>query len=106
MLEQHVNDLEHSKTQEEQMRHQWNQQLADKEAQILELQDKLDSVLQPRMSSARSRDELETISDNENGGLVAITKQIQHVAQSLMVSTLFSIMLVQIIFKFDEFSFS
>ena len=88
------------------MRHQWNQQLADKEAQILELQDKLDSVLQPRMSSARSRDELETISDNENGGLVAITKQIQHVAQSLMVSTLFSIMLVQIIFKFDEFSFS
>lgn len=84
LLEQHVNDLEHSKTQEEQFRHQWNQQIADKEAQILELQDKLDSVLQPRMSSARSRDELETISDNENGGLVAITKQIQHVVQSMM----------------------
>ena len=84
LLDQHLNNLEQSKTQEEQVRHQWNQQLADKEAQIRELQDKLDSVLQPRMSSARSRDELETISDNE-GGLVAITKQLKHVLQTLKV---------------------
>ena len=84
LLDQHVNSLEQSQTQEEQVRHQWNQQLADKEAQIRELQDKLDSVLQPRMSSARSRDELETISDNE-GGLVAITKQLKHVLQTLKV---------------------
>jgi len=83
LLDQHVNSLEQSQTQEEQVRHQWNQQLADKEAQIRELQDKLDSVLQPRMSSARSRDELETISDNNEGGLVAITKQLKHVLQTL-----------------------
>ena len=76
--------MEQSKTQEEQFRHQWNQQLADKDIIIVELQDKLDSVLQPRMSSARSRDELETISDNE-GGLVAITKQLHHVVQSITV---------------------
>ena len=87
LLDQHVNSLEQSQTQEEQVRHQWNQQLADKEAQIRELQDKLDSVLQPRMSSARSRDELETISDNE-GGLVAITKQLKHVLQTLKVCTM------------------
>ena len=85
LLDQHVNSLEQSQTQEEQVRHQWNQQLADKEAQIRELQDKLDSVLQPRMSSARSRDELETISDNNEGGLVAITKQLKHVLQTLKV---------------------
>ena len=76
--------MEQSKTQEEQFRHQWNQQLVDKDIIIVELQDKLDSVLQPRMSSARSRDELETISDNE-GGLVAITKQLHHVVQSITV---------------------
>ena len=88
LLDQHVNSLEQSQTQEEQVRHQWNQQLADKEAQIRELQDKLDSVLQPRMSSARSRDELETISDNNEGGLVAITKQLNHVLQTLKVCTM------------------
>ena len=97
--------MEQSQTQEEQVRHQWNQQLADKEAQIRELQDKLDSVLQPRMSSARSRDELETISDNNEGGLVAITKQLKHVLQTLKVCTMSYITYIRSLIEFFFLSF-
>ena len=85
-METHATALEQSKQQEERNLVQWNEMLADKEAQILELQDKLDGLLQPRMNSARSRDELEAI-DNE-GGLIAVTKQLSHVTQSLMVKLL------------------
>ena len=64
---------------------QWNQLLAEKDSQILELQDKLDSLLQPRMNSARSREELEAIADSE-GGLVAVTKQLKNISALLMVN--------------------
>ena len=63
---------------------QWNQLLADRDSQILELQDKLDGLLQPRMNSARSREELEAISESE-GGLVAVTKQLKQLSSALMV---------------------
>lgn len=84
MLESHVAELELAKAQEEQNLIQWNQLLADRDSQILELQDKLDGLLQPRMNSARSREELEAISESE-GGLVAITKQLKHLSTALMV---------------------
>ena len=77
-------ELEQSKQQEENHMVQWNQLLAEKDSQILELQDKLDGLLQPRMNSARSRDELEAIADSE-GGLVAVTKQLKNISALLMV---------------------
>ena len=77
-------ELEQCKQQEENQMVQWNQLLAEKDSQILELQDKLDGLLQPRMNSARSRDELEAIADSE-GGLVAVTKQLKNISALLMV---------------------
>ena len=41
-------------------------------------------LLQPRMNSARSREELEAIADSE-GGLVAVTKQLKNISALLMV---------------------
>ena len=82
-------ELEQSKQQEENHMVQWNQLLAEKDSQILELQDKLDGLLQPRMNSARSRDELEAIADSE-GGLVAVTKQLKNISALLMVFFFFS----------------
>lgn len=82
-------DIERYKLQEETNCLQWNQSLAEKETQILELQDKLDGILQPRMNSARSRDELEAISESESGGLLAITKALTKISNILTVSTYF-----------------
>ena len=87
MIESHVNELENFRHQEESNLVQWNQLMSERDSQILELQDKLDGLLQPRMNSARSRDELETIADNE-GGFVAVTKQLKDISTILMVSTL------------------
>ena len=85
MIENHVGEVEQLKQQDEQHMVQWNQLLAEKDSQILELQDKLDSLLQPRMNSARSREELEAIADSE-GGLVAVTKQLKNISALLMVT--------------------
>ena len=84
MIENRVGEVEQLKQQDEQHMVQWNQLLAEKDSQILELQDKLDSLLQPRMNSARSREELEAIADSE-GGLVAVTKQLKNISALLMV---------------------
>lgn len=86
LVETHMADIERLKLQEETSLLQWNQSLADKESQILELQDKLDGLLQPRMNSARSRDELEAISESEPGGLLAITKALTKISTLLTVS--------------------
>jgi len=83
MIENRVGEVEQLKQQDEQHMVQWNQLLAEKDSQILELQDKLDSLLQPRMNSARSREELEAIADSE-GGLVAVTKQLKNISALLM----------------------
>ena len=85
MIENRVGEVEQLKQQDEQHMVQWNQLLAEKDSQILELQDKLDSLLQPRMNSARSREELEAIADSE-GGLVAVTKQLKNISALLMVT--------------------
>ena len=85
MIENRVGEVEQLKQQDEQHMVQWNQLLAEKDSQILELQDKLDSLLQPRMNSARSREELEAIADSE-GGLVAVTKQLKNISALLMVN--------------------
>jgi len=83
LIENRVAELEQCKQQEENQMVQWNQLLAEKDSQILELQDKLDGLLQPRMNSARSREELEAIADSE-GGLVAVTKQLKNISALLM----------------------
>jgi hypothetical protein len=74
--------------QEEQSMVQWNHLMSEKDTQILELQDKLDGLLQPRMNSARSHEELEIMSENE-GGLFAVTKQLKSLANNLKVIILF-----------------
>ena len=78
-------NLERAKLKEEQNEEQFNQTLADKDSQILELQDKLDGLIQPRMNSARSREELEAI-ESQDGGLVVVTKQLKKIASTIMVS--------------------
>merc|ERR1719412_2459171 len=83
MIENRVGEVEQLKQQEEKHMVQWNQLFAEKDSQILELQDKLDGLLQPRMNSARSREELEAIADSE-GGLVAVTKQLKNISALLM----------------------
>ena len=55
MVGNRVTEIEQLRQQEENNMVQWNQLLGEKDSQILELQDKLDSLLQPRMNSARSR---------------------------------------------------
>ena len=85
MIGNRVTEVEQLRQQEENTMVQWNQLLGEKDSQILELQDKLDSLLQPRMNSARSREELEAIADSE-GGLVAVTKQLKNISALLMVS--------------------
>ena len=85
MVGNRVTEIEQLRQQEENNMVQWNQLLGEKDSQILELQDKLDSLLQPRMNSARSREELEAIADSE-GGLVAVTKQLKNISALLMVS--------------------
>ena len=84
MVGNRVTEIEQLRQQEENNMVQWNQLLGEKDSQILELQDKLDSLLQPRMNSARSREELEAIADSE-GGLVAVTKQLKNISALLMV---------------------
>ena len=78
-------NLDRAKLKEEQNEEQFNQTLADKDSQILELQDKLDGLIQPRMNSARSREELEAI-ESQDGGLVVVTKQLKKIASTIMVS--------------------
>ena len=84
MIQNQISTIEKSKSKEEQNEEQFNQTLAEKESQILELQDKLDGLIQPRMNSARSREELEAIDSNE-GGLIAVTKQLKKIVSLLMV---------------------
>jgi len=83
MVGNRVTEIEQLRQQEENNMDQWNQLLGEKDSQILDLQDKLDSLLQPRMNSARSREELEAIADSE-GGLVAVTKQLKNISALLM----------------------
>ena len=77
-------NLERAKLKEEQTEEQFNQILAEKDSQILDLQDKLDGLIQPRMNSARSREELEAI-ESQEGGLVVVTKQLKTIALLIMV---------------------
>ena len=77
-------NLERAKLKEEQTEEQFNQTLAEKDSQILDLQDKLDGLIQPRMNSARSREELEAI-ESQEGGLVVVTKQLKTIALLIMV---------------------
>ncbi len=60
--------------------------MAEKDSQIIDLQDKLDALLAPKMTSAQSREELESLSEAENGGLVAITKRLNNLAISIKVT--------------------
>jgi hypothetical protein len=85
MIGNRATEVEQLRQQDENNMVQWNQLLGEKDSQILELQDKLDGLLQPRMNSARSREELEAIADSE-GGLVAVTKQLKNISVLLMVS--------------------
>lgn len=78
-------NLERAKLKEEQTEEQFNQTLAEKDSQILDLQDKLDGLIQPRMNSARSREELEAI-ESQEGGLVVVTKQLKTIALLIMVT--------------------
>ena len=78
-------NLERAKLKEEQTEEQFNQTLAEKDSQILDLQDKLDGLMQPRMNSARSREELEAI-ESQEGGLVVVTKQLKTIALLIMVT--------------------
>lgn len=78
-------NLERAKLKEEQTEEQFNQTLAEKDYQILDLQDKLDGLIQPRMNSARSREELEAI-ESQEGGLVVVTKQLKTIALLIMVT--------------------
>ena len=84
LIQNQISTIQSSKVKEEQNEDQFNQTLAEKDTQILELQDKLDGLIQPRMNSARSREELEAIDSNE-GGLVAVTKQLKKIVSLLMV---------------------
>ena len=90
MIQNQLSTIQSSKIKEEQNEEQFNQTLAEKDTQILELQDKLDGLIQPRMNSARSREELEAIDSNE-GGLVAVTKQLKKIVSLLMVNSQFFI---------------
>ena len=83
-LGQQQQHLERAKLKEEQTEEQFNQTLAEKDSQILDLQDKLDGLIQPRMNSARSREELEAI-ESQEGGLVVVTKQLKTIALLIMV---------------------
>ena len=85
LIQNQLVNLERAKLKEEQNEEQFNQTLADKDSQILELQDKLDGLIQPRMNSARSREELEAI-ESQDGGLVVVTKQLKKIASTIMVS--------------------
>ena len=86
-------EIEVLRQQEETNMVQFNQVLSEKDSQILELQDKLDGVLQPRMNSARSRDELEAITESEPGGLLAVTKQLKEISNMITV-IIFSFLLM------------
>ena len=84
MIQNQLVNLERAKLKEEQTEEQFNQTLAEKDSQILDLQDKLDGLIQPRMNSARSREELEAI-ESQEGGLVVVTKQLKTIALLIMV---------------------
>ena len=84
MIQNQLMNLERAKLKEEQTEDQFNQTLAEKDSQILDLQDKLDGLIQPRMNSARSREELEAI-ESQEGGLVVVTKQLKTIALLIMV---------------------
>ena len=84
MIQNQLMNLERAKLKEEQTEEQYNQTLAEKDSQILDLQDKLDGLIQPRMNSARSREELEAI-ESQEGGLVVVTKQLKTIALLIMV---------------------
>ncbi len=79
-------ELDSTRIQEEQSLLQWNTMMAEKDSQIIDLQDKLDALLAPKMTSAQSREELESLSEAENGGLVAITKRLNNLAISIKVT--------------------
>ena len=85
MIQNQLVNLERAKLKEEQTEEQFNQTLAEKDSQILDLQDKLDGLMQPRMNSARSREELEAI-ESQEGGLVVVTKQLKTIALLIMVT--------------------
>lgn len=84
LIQNQLMNLERAKLKEEQTEEQFNQTLAEKDSQILDLQDKLDGLIQPRMNSARSREELEAI-ESQEGGLVVVTKQLKTIALLIMV---------------------
>ena len=84
MIQNQLMNLERAKLKEEKTEEQFNQTLAEKDSQILDLQDKLDGLIQPRMNSARSREELEAI-ESQEGGLVVVTKQLKTIALLIMV---------------------
>jgi len=85
LIQNQLMNLERAKLKEEQTEEQFNQTLAEKDSQILDLQDKLDGLIQPRMNSARSREELEAI-ESQEGGLVVVTKQLKTIALLIMVT--------------------
>ena len=101
MIGNRVTEVEQLRQQEENTMIQWNQLFGEKDSQILELQDKLDSLLQPRMNSARSREELEAIADSE-GGLVAVTKQLKNILMARLGSYSWLCLVNSFIFKIKK----